>query len=344
VFDPSATAPASVPGGPEGAPPRRTGADRALGALTGRYVLIAIAAVAAVILGWAVWWQTSGQYDHVPDRIVGMRLTDAKSKLRGAGLNIRVGEASYSDRAPKGTVAASDPPGGARVSKGQTVTLTPSLGKTPRAVPDVAGGSLDDAKGKLKDAGFTIGDVRRQSSQSVAKDKVMRTDPPAGRKVSPDEGPVDIVVSSGMTMPNVVGRNTDEAVNTLRSMGLKVDTKKRKDKDRPADTVLEQQPDAGTGLSRGDRVTLVVNQRDCLVDLGGWHFGCDNNGGQGGQDEQLPVPSVTGQSVDDATSALEDAGFKVKVQGFGGDVVRAQWPTGGAQAARDSTVTIVRGP
>ncbi|MEV4258465.1 PASTA domain-containing protein, partial [Spirillospora sp. NPDC049652] len=238
----------------------------------------------------------------------------------------------------------SDPPGGARVSKGQTVTITPSLGKTPRDVPDVSGGSLDDARGKLKDAGFTVGDVRRQSSQTVAKDKVMRTDPPAGRKVSPDAGPVDIVVSTGMTMPKVVGRNTDEAVNTLRSMGLKVDTKKRKDKDRPADTVLEQQPDAGTGLSRGDKVTLVVNQRDCLVDLGGWHFGCDNDNDQGGQDEQLPVPNVTGMSVDDATSALEDAGFKVKVQGFGGDVVRAQWPTGGGQAARDSTVNLVRGP
>ncbi len=346
VYDPS-TMPAGMGGSIDGVPPRHTRADRALGALTGRYVLVAIAALAAVILGWAVWWQTSGQYDHVPDRIVGMKIAAAKSKLRGEGLNVRLAEAAYSDRAPKGTVAASDPAGGARVSKGQTVTLTPSLGKTPRDIPDVTGSSLDDARNKLKDAGFTVGEVDQKSSQTVAKDKVLRTDPSAGTKVSPDAGPVNIVVSTGMTMPSLVGRNSDEAVNTLRSMGLKVDTKKRTDKDKPANTVLEQQPDPGTGLSRGDKVTLVVNQQDCLVNLGGWHFGCDNNnngGDQGDQGDQLPVPNVTGQSVDDATSALEDAGFKVKVQGFGGDTVRAQWPAGGSQAPRDSTVTIVKSP
>ncbi|MFC5182191.1 Stk1 family PASTA domain-containing Ser/Thr kinase [Actinomadura harenae] len=340
VYDPSA-----MPDGlGDGTPPRRTGADRALGALTGRYVLIALAAVAAVILGWAVWWQTSGQYDHVPDRIVGMKIAAAKSTLRGDGLNVRLGEAAYSDRAPKGTVAASDPGAGARVSKGQTITLTPSLGKTPRDVPDVNGSSLDDARSKLKDAGFTVGDVKQQTSQTVARDKVLRTDPVAGTKVSPDAGPVGIVVSTGMSMPNLVGQNADEATNTLRSMGLKVDTKKRKDKDKPANVVLEQQPDPGTGLSRGDKVTLVVNQQDCLVNLGGWHFGCDNPSGQGDQGDQLPVPDVTGRSVDDASSALEDAGFKVKVQGFGGDTVRVQWPTGGSKARRDSTVTLVKGP
>ncbi|MFC4907792.1 Stk1 family PASTA domain-containing Ser/Thr kinase [Actinomadura gamaensis] len=328
---------------PDEVPPRRTGVDRAIGVMTGRYALIAVAAVAAVVLGWAVWWQTSGQYDHVPDRIVGMKLVDAKRDLRGKGLNIRVGEAAYSDRAPKGTVAASNPAAGARVSKGQTITLTPSLGKTPRNVPDVAGASLDDARSKLKDAGFTVGDVRQATSQTVAKDKVLRTDPAAGAKVSPDAGPVDIVVSTGMTMPDVVGRSADEAVNTLRSMGLKVETRKRKDKGKPADTVLEQQPAQGTGLSRGDKVTLVVNKQDCWVNLGSWHFGCDGNGG-GDQADQLPVPDVTGRSVDDATSALEDAGFKVKVQGFGGDTVRAQWPAGGGQAGRGSTVTVVKGP
>ncbi|MCP2338432.1 Stk1 family PASTA domain-containing Ser/Thr kinase [Actinomadura rupiterrae] len=340
VYDPR-TMPEGYP--PDEVPPRRTGADRAIGAVTGRYALIAVAAVAAVVLGWAIWWQTSGQYDHVPDKIVGMRVAAAESKLRGEGLHVRLGRAAYSDRAKKGTVAASDPAAGARVSKGQTVTLTPSLGKTPREIPDVSGSSLGDARNKLKEAGFTVGEVSQATSQTVAKDKVLRTDPTAGTKVSPDDGDVNIVVSTGMTMPSLVGRNADEATNTLKSMGLTVETKKRKDKGKPANTVLEQQPAPGTGLSRGDKVTLIVNKQDCWVNLGSWHLGCDNND-QGDQADQLPVPSVTGQSVDDARSALEDAGFHVSVQGAFGDTVRIQYPSGGSQAARGSTVTLVKGP
>lgn len=318
--------------------PQRTRADRAIGALTGRYVLIAIGAVAALILGWAVWYQTSGQYEHVPSSIIGMKVADARDQLQSKGLDVQTAKAVYDDRVHKGGVAKSDPPAGARVAKGQTVTLTPSKGITPREVPDVTGKSLADAKKTLEDKGFTVGETSTSPSQTVAKDRVIGTDPDAGEKRSPDD-PVDIVVSSGMSMPGLLGQNGDAAANQLRSMGLNVTVQKKQVEGKEPNTVISQDPAEGTGVSRGDDVTIVVNKRDCIVDAGPFQFGCDD----GGDNQKIPVPNVTGYSVNDARKALKESGFKVNVTGLGGDVVRFQSPNGG-EAPRGSTVTIVRGP
>lgn len=316
----------------------RTRSDRAIGALTGRYVLVALGTIAAITLGWAVWYQTSGQYEHVPSSIIGMKLTEARDRLESDGLKVRTATAVYDDRIHKGAVAKTDPPAGARVADGATVTLTPSRGITPRKVPDVAGRSLAEAKQALEDEGFTVGRTSTTPSQTVDRDRVVGTDPEAGQRRSPDE-PVGIILSTGMSMPGLIGQNGDAAANQLRSMGLKVKVEKKKVDGKPANTVVEQNPAKGEGVSRGDDVTLVVNKRDCIVDAGPFQFGCDDDQGT----QNIPVPDVTGRRVDDAKKALEDSGFRVSVTGFGGDNVRFQSPSGG-EAPRGSTVTIVRGP
>ncbi|MBE1535181.1 Stk1 family PASTA domain-containing Ser/Thr kinase [Actinomadura algeriensis] len=323
---------------PAGPPPRSRG-DRVIGALTGRYVLVAIGAIAAVILGWAVWYQTSGQYEHVPSDIVGMELADARGALADAGVTVRVAEPVYHDRVHKGRVAESDPPGGARVGQGETVTLTPSKGLTPRDVPDVAGKTLDEAKKILAEDGFRVGETSSRGSQTVAKDRVIGTAPAAGKELSPDE-PVSVVLSSGMSMPGLVGANGDTAANELRSMGLNVTVQKKRVEGKDPGSVLGQDPAEGTSVSRGDDVTLIVNERDCFIDAGPIQWGCDDDGGT----EKLPVPDVTNRSVEEATKVLKDSGFEVNVTGWGGDTVRFQTPGANGKADRGSTVTIVRGP
>ncbi|MFI0407146.1 Stk1 family PASTA domain-containing Ser/Thr kinase [Actinomadura sp. 3N508] len=318
--------------------PERTRADRAIGALTGRYVLVAIGAIAAIILGWAVWYQTSGQYEHVPSSIIGMKVADARDRLESAGLDVRTAKPVYDDRVHKGGVAKSDPPAGARIAKGQTITLTPSRGITPQEVPDVEGKSLEEAKQTLKDEGFTVGRTSFTPSQTIAKNEVVGTNPAAGQRQSPDE-PVGLIVSSGMSMPDLIGQDGDAAANQLRSMGLDVKVEKKKVDGKPPDSVIEQNPPEGTGVSRGDKVTIVVNKRDCLVDAGPVKIGCEEGEGE----QNVPVPNLTGRNVDDAKKALEDSGFKVSVTGFGGNTVRFQSPNSG-EARRGSTVTIFRGP
>jgi len=136
-----------------------------------------------------------------------------------------------------------------------------------------------------------------------------------------------------MEMPSLVGRNGDEAANQLRSMGLDVDVDRRRRGSSPPGTVIEQSPSPGTGVSRGDRVRIVVNERDCFIG----RFFCDD--GDRADGEQIPVPDVRGQRVEGARTALRASGFKVRVGSRVRDTVVAQTPSGG-NAPRGSEVTI----
>lgn len=325
-----------APAGPA-YPVQRTPMDRLIGVVTGRYVLIAIGALAAVILGWAVWYQTAGQYEHVPGNIVGMSIADAQKVLVKDGIRVEKGRAVFSSKIKKGLVVSTDPGPGERVAQGGTVTLIPSKGREAIEVPDTSGKSLDEARKTLQDRGFTPGKVTQESSQTISKDEVVRTDPRSGDKASPDE-PVDIVVSTGMSMPNLVSTNAQEAENKLRSMGLNVKIEKQDAEDKPRNTVLSQTPPPGTGVSRGDDVRLVVNQKNCPF----WNPFCDPNGGNDNQGDQgaLPVPTVIGQNVKDARRALRDAGFNPEViSQLGLPAIFRQEPAGGT-LPRGSTVRI----
>lgn len=306
--------------------PRRTLMDRLIDTFTGRSVLIAIGALAVVILGWAVWYQTSGQFDTVPRDIIGMKLEDARQRLGKDGIRVAVAEGVFSDKVKKGQVAMASPGPGEKISDGETVTLTPSKGRTPIPVPDVKGRSLDDARKALRDEGFTPGDVTQESSQTVPKSQVIRTDPPGGENRSPDD-PVALVVSTGMSMPNLVGKNGAAAQNQLRSMGLQVKVEEQDDGGRPRGTVLAQDPPPGTGVSSGDSVTLRVNKADCGF-FGDLNPFCDrgDEGGEGDNDE-LPVPNTLGRPVDEARRILQSAGFEVDVKSrFGSGRVLRQDP------------------
>jgi serine/threonine-protein kinase len=270
-----------------------------------------------------------------------MKVEDARQRLGSSGLKVEIGKAVFDEKTPKDRVAQVNPAPGERVAEGDTVTLIPSKGRQPILVPDVRNKSLDDAKQTLRDKGFTLGDETTEPSQTIAKDRVIRTDPKFGEKQSPDQ-PVGIVVSAGMSMPDLTGRDGDQAANLLRSMGLDVDVDERDDGGKPRDTVLEQDPQPGSSVSRGDRVRIVVNKKDCSV------FGinnpfCDQNDGNqnGGQNQdQIQVPGTLGRPVSEAVAILQNAGFQVNVQRrFGTGRVVGQNPLTGT-APRNSVITI----
>ncbi|MGH3389404.1 MAG: Stk1 family PASTA domain-containing Ser/Thr kinase [Actinomadura sp.] len=321
---------------PPPAPPRAPVHDRFIDFLTGRFVLIALGAIAVLVIGWAVWYQTAGQYDHVPRDIVGLSMDDAHRRLDTEGIRYKEGKGVYSDRVAKDHLVSTEPGPGERIEPGQLVTLVPSKGRQPIPVPDVTGKSLAEARQILQSNGFTPGEVSKAPSATVQKDTVLRTNPKAGSKQSPDE-PVGIVLSNGVTLPDLTGQRREVAENQLRALGLNVTVQEQDDPNKQPSTVLSQTPPAGTAVSRGDAVTLFVN-RGCI--LPGVNPFCSN-----GQ-EMLPVPNTVGKTVDEAKAMLEGAGFKVKIEKAPGDrpegnQVLFQNPSSGT-APRDSEITIWR--
>lgn len=91
-----------------------------------------------------------------------------------------------------------------------------------------------------------------------------------------------------VTVPKVVGSDEDTARAAIERVGLEVDVEQRADEAARGE-VLEQDPGEGTTLAEGETVTITVSS---------------------GPDE-VPVPSLSGKGLAEATRDLEAAGLEL---------------------------------
>ncbi|MER5457253.1 Stk1 family PASTA domain-containing Ser/Thr kinase [Micromonospora sp. NPDC002389] len=108
--------------------------------------------------------------------VVGGTREFAEQQLEDLKLDVEVKQDD--NAAPEGQVLAIDPGAGERVEEGTKVTLTVSRGNVVR-VPDVANLTEDEARKRLRDAGF---EVRVQTGRAVPADqagRVLNQDPNA---------------------------------------------------------------------------------------------------------------------------------------------------------------------
>jgi serine/threonine-protein kinase len=187
----------------------------------------------------------------VPD-VAGQAPADAQSALEAQGFVAQV-KRQYDETVPIDAVIGTDPAAGTKQPRDSTLVLLVSDGPAPVPVPDVAKLSYDQAAAQLSAAGFTPS-RDDQFSDTVPKDQVIGTDPPAGQGV--DRGaPIVVHVSKGPEMvavPNLVGTSLEAAQAQLQAAGFEVDTQSY----LPGRLVRAQSPAAGTSVNKGTKVTL----------------------------------------------------------------------------------------
>ncbi|MEV4918067.1 Stk1 family PASTA domain-containing Ser/Thr kinase [Streptomyces tirandamycinicus] len=306
------------PGGPPPSRPegRRLPAPR-------RGVLAAVVAVLLLLgAGAGVWYINSGQFTRVPT-VLGQTEAAAKERLAAAGLDVETVRKGFSDAYDRGTVMAVDPDPGQRIRHNGSVTLVVSRGPEIVKVPELEGLKLADARSALRKAGLAPGVITREFSDEAAQGTVIGSDPAAGTERRPDSA-VALVVSKGapVDIPDVTGESVEDATSALEDAGLKVRVAPEQvHSPEQAGAVARQSPAEGGRAAGGDTVTLTVSKGPRMVE----------------------VPDVTGDSLDDARRELQQAGFEVKVERsfpFLGDTVESQSVEGGERAAEGSTITI----
>jgi eukaryotic-like serine/threonine-protein kinase len=248
-----------------------------------------VAAILILLIGGAAlaFALTRPDMVEVPNEI-GKPATQAVADLSRKGLEVE--QKPVKSDAPVGNVVEQDPKPGEEVDKGSTVTLSVSSGPGKRIVPDVEGKSQEDAVRALTRAKFTF-TLDSEPSSKYPKGIVTRTDPEGGTEAEAGSR-VQVFVSTGpeqVTVPKVTGLKEDEARADVRDAGLRPIVKDV-ESDAPKGEVTAQNPGAGATVDKGSRVTLSVSKGR----------------------EQVEVPDVTGMTVDEAHTTLEDAGFKVK--------------------------------
>ncbi|MFP5069342.1 Stk1 family PASTA domain-containing Ser/Thr kinase [Pseudonocardia nantongensis] len=217
--------------------------------------------------------------------------TEAGGLLRDAGLQLGgTTEQETSDSSQIGKVISSRPGPGETVAGNSPVSIVVGKEQTTIAVPDVTGQRAEQAQAALRDAGFTSVTTSQVDGGGEAG-SVVGTTPAAGSRVAKDQT-ITVQVSRGnqSRVPDVTGRQVNDAVQTLQQAGLsfRIQTQDVSDS-RQNGRVLSQSPSGGSGASDGQEVTLTVGQ-------------ASNSGDNGGDDD-------TGGSSSSSEPNSTDSGF-----------------------------------
>jgi serine/threonine-protein kinase len=196
----------------------------------------------------------------------------------------------------------------------------------PVPVPLVEGLREPLAKNKIRDAQL-VPHVSREFSNTIETGVVISQDPAAGEKLQKN-GRVDITVSKGketVSVPSVIGKSQADAVSTLTNAGL-VAKAFPVPSNKPVDTVTGQDPVPGMTVNKGSKVRINVSSGPADV----------------------TVPSVIGLPFDQASAALQQAGFTVSRKDVESDqpadTVVNQSPSGSAKPGSAITLEVSKGP
>jgi serine/threonine-protein kinase len=204
----------------------------------------------------------------VPD-VENLAVANAKFQLAQAGLtpeNVTIlEEEEFSDEVLEGFVVRTEPPAGAVVPKGGTITLFVSTGPGTVEMPLLIGETLANAQATVEDLGLEFRldpnpvDVLPDSG---LEGLVAAQDPQAGTEILLD---ATVVVAVGevprVIVPNLVTQTEGAARNALGELGLVMEIGGFTPV--PAEqvgTVIQQDPAPGTELQTGSAVTVLIGE------------------------------------------------------------------------------------
>jgi serine/threonine protein kinase len=303
-----------------GPPPRRSSHPATFTIIT----LLALAALVGGILFAAVKLG-NGQKTIVVPNVVNKTEAQATEALAAKGLVPVTKTVASSQKV--GTVISQNPRANENVKRRSRVIISVSSGVGSGLIPDVTNLTVGDATKLLEKNHFVVKVDPRQSSSSVDPDHIISTDPPIGQ-TEKFGTTIHLIPSSGVTIPDIVNVDEQDAENLLSQSGLTVRRLRENSDDIDAGKVTRTNPPVGTSGLKGGAVI------DMYVSTGA---------------KQVDVPSVQGLPVEDARAALLNEGFpssvileRTALKGNDGKVL-TQSPNGGEQATPGTTVILTVG-
>lgn len=184
--------------------------------------------------------------------VVGQKEKQAREILEDLGFTVVLASEITSDKEEPGTVAEQEPPAGAKVKKGQKVTLKLYAEKREITVPDVVGLSPEAAASELKAARLDIQVEGEAGSDGVVTKQV----PPAGTVFS---GHTVIVYTSLVShVPNICGMQLAEAREVIAQSGYTLGSVDLRPGDGMPGEVVEQDPPGGLEYPAGTVINIVI--------------------------------------------------------------------------------------
>lgn len=195
------------------------------------------------------------EYLNVPN-VVGKTADEAQHILTQARFAASASE-DWSNDVPKGTVISQTPEAGESIPHDSSVTYIVSKGREPITIPKIGELSGSDYEKALTDAGFSV-TKQEEFSDSVPEGAVISVDPAEGTQLYRGDA-VTLTISKGpelLEVPNVVGKQRDEATRILEEAGFNVAVKELLG--GYFGTVRLQDTAGGTKAKKGSTITLTI--------------------------------------------------------------------------------------
>ncbi len=201
--------------------------------------------------------------------IVGKTEDEARELLNEQHLGMQILGEEVSTAVPAGTISRQDPAEGTQVEENSTVRYYLSLGYTEQVIPSFENTTGIEAQRKLEEMGLSV-QVQKEYSPmgidgyaEVEPGYVVRVSPESGTSVDPGSL-VTLVVSRGIDygasalMPNVVGKQKDDALTTLGKF-IDIQIVEQQSDIAPAGEVLDQSVEADTLVNPDLPLTLTIS-------------------------------------------------------------------------------------
>ncbi len=218
----------------------------------------------------------------VPD-LAGRDVVDVLFLLTDLGLNTKVGGAEYRTDVPANCVVFQDPKAGAEIKKDRDVRIVISKGPKTVQTPNLRGLPLSQARIILEENGLCVGTLSYIFDSGVRKEDIVAHAPAQGRTLSKGSC-VDLLISNGFRpvgykMPNLEGQALEEIILLIETVDLRLgNVRSVSYKNKPWNSIVEQDPQPGHRVMEGLRVDLSVNRsggemdRESLEDRTGVHL------------------------------------------------------------------------
>ena len=193
-------------------------------------------------------------------------------------------------------------------------------------IPDLTGSEQAQALEDLQNLGFKVG-IENSADSSVPAGSVIRTQPPSNTVINPDSL-VTIIVSVGpeaFPIPYVLDIETERAIYVVEESGFTLgQLLEVNDENIPRGFVISQNPVAGTKMSPGTTVDLVVSKGPSLIE----------------------ISDLSRKSPEDAIQILETLGFEYElIEEYSEDVeiglVSGTLPEAGEIVTPDELIQVI---
>jgi len=193
-------------------------------------------------------------------------------------------------------------------------------------IPDLTGSDQAQALEDLQNLGFKVG-IENAANSSVPSGSVIQTQPQSNTVVNPDSL-VTIIVSVGpeaFPIPYVLDIETDRAIYVVEESGFALGQLLEVNDDNiPRGFIISQNPIAGTKMSPGSTVDLVVSKGPSLI----------------------KISDLSRKSPEDAIQILETLGFEYElIEEYSEDVeiglVSGTLPEVGEIVAPDQVIQVI---